>query len=79
MLHGAVYACSLLRNKNTVLHLISPTPLGFTKGKKGHGPNVELVQELLEICEKKNIKVMDIDVSGGGELIRDVISRKVIV
>lgn len=77
MLHGAVRACSLLRHENTILNLITPTPLGFVKGKKGRGVNVELVREVLSICEKKNIKIIDVDVFGGGDLIRDVIYERI--
>lgn len=73
MLLGAAHACSLLRNEHTVLHLITPTPLGFVKGRKGRGVNMELIQDVLSICEKKNIEIIDIDVFGGGDLIKDVV------
>jgi len=77
MLIGTVEACNMLKKQGTILYLVTPTPLGFKIGKKGKGPNVELVQEVLRICGEKMIVLNDIDLHLGGELIRDVIDGKI--
>lgn len=79
MLHGVIDACSLLKKENTDLLLITPTALGFKKGAKGKGVNASLVQEVLQICEKKKIKVQDLALQNGGQLIRDIVEEKVLV
>ena len=79
MLVGATHACSLLKKEGSKLYLISPTPLGFKKGRKGKGPNVDLVQGVLGICAGKKIEVVDMDINKGGEIIRGIINGEVVV
>ena len=79
MIIGAINACNQLKKTETLLYLITPTPLGFVKGTAGTGPHADWLQEILQICKEKMIILHDINLRSGENYIRDVIDGKIIV
>lgn len=77
MIIGAINACNQLKKSETILYLITPTPLGFVKGTAGKGPHAELLQEILQLCGQKMIVLHDIDIRSGDNYIRDMIEGKI--
>lgn len=72
MLLAVKDACEHIGDHTKNIFIVSPTRLGFHMAKKGKGANVDLVNEIMDICNQKALKINTLAIPGGSELFKEI-------